>query len=109
MDLYLTFGVLILENIIIQRECVDGLFSIFVVYYMYMVDRGSSVGITTELRPERSGDRIPVEAIFSAPVQTGPGVDSTSYTKGTSSFPEVERPGRGIAHPPTSIGKLKKE
>jgi hypothetical protein len=51
---------------------------------------GSSVGIATELRAGRSGDRIPVGARFSAPVQTGPGVHLTSCTMGTGSFPGVE-------------------
>jgi len=35
----------------------------------------------------RSGDRIPVGARFSAPVQTCPGVHPASYTLGTGSFP----------------------
>ena len=42
------------------------------------------------LRAGRSGDRIPVKARFSAPVQTGPGVHPTSSTMGTGSFPEVK-------------------
>jgi hypothetical protein len=33
-------------------------------------------------KPERSGDRIPVGARFYAPVQTGPGVHTASYTMG---------------------------
>ena len=43
-----------------------------------------------------------VGAIFSAPVQTGPGTYSASYTKGTGSFPGVKRPGCGARHPPPS-------
>ena len=35
------------------------------------------------LRAGRSGDRMPVEARLSAPVQTGPGVHPTSCTMGT--------------------------
>jgi hypothetical protein len=33
------------------------------------------------------GDRIPVEARFSAPVQTGPGAHPASYTMDTGSLP----------------------
>jgi len=43
----------------------------------------SSVGIATELRAGRSGDRIPVELRFSAIAHTGPGVDPAFYTMGT--------------------------
>ena len=50
------------------------------------VDLDSSVGIATPLRTERSGDRIPVDTIFSAHVQTGPRAHSTSYTMCTVSF-----------------------
>ena len=61
------------------------------------------------LRAGRSGDRIPVRAGFSAPVQTGPGAHPASYTIGTGSFPGVKRPGRGFDHPPHLASRLKKE
>ena len=38
----------------------------------------------------RSGDRIPVEARFSAPLQTGPEAHLGSCTMGTGSFPGVK-------------------
>ena len=56
---------------------------------------GSSVGIATELRAGRPGDRIPVVARFSALVQTGPGAHPASCTIGTGSFPGVNY-GRGV-------------
>ena len=52
------------------------------------------------LRAGRSGDRIPVGARFSAPVQTCPGAHPASCTLRTGSFPGVKRPGRGADHPP---------
>ena len=61
------------------------------------------------LRDGRSGDRIPVGARFSAPVQTGPGAHPASYTMGTGSFPRVKRPGRGVDHLPHLAPMLKKE
>ena len=42
------------------------------------------------LRAGRSGDRIPVGARFSTPVQTGPGAHPASCTMGTGSFPGVK-------------------
>ena len=54
------------------------------------------------LQAGRSGDRIPVRARFSAPVQTSPGVHPASCTMGTGSFPGVKWPGRGADHPPPS-------
>jgi len=56
---------------------------------------GSSVGIVTELQPGGSGDRIPVDAIFSAPVQTGPGAHPASCTIDTGYFRRVKS-GRGV-------------
>jgi len=60
---------------------------------------GSVVGISDWLRAGRSGDRIPVEARFFAPVQTGPGAHPASCTMGTGSFPGVKR-GRGVTLTP---------
>jgi len=57
------------------------------------VGRCSSVGIATELRAGRSGDRIPLETRFSAPVQTCPGAHPASCTMGTESFLGVKSGG----------------
>jgi hypothetical protein len=54
------------------------------------------------LRAGRSGDRIPVRARFSAPVQTGPGAHTTSCKMGTVSLPGVES-GRGVTLTPHPI------
>ena len=59
-----------------------------------MCGPGSSVGIATELRAGRSGDRIPVGRDF-PPVQTGPGTHLDSCTMGTGSFPGVKS-GRAV-------------
>jgi hypothetical protein len=50
---------------------------------------------------------MPVEARFSAPVQTGPGAQPARYTMGTGSFPGVNRPRRGVDHPPPSSTEVK--
>ena len=65
-------------------------------YPQISVDHDSSVGIATELRAGRSGDRITVgRRDFSAPVQTGPGAHLASCTMGTGPFPGgKERPVR---------------
>jgi hypothetical protein len=60
---------------------------------------GSSVGIATALRAGRSGDRIPVEARFSAPVQSGPGAHPASFTIDTGSFLGVKS-GRSVTLTP---------
>ena len=51
------------------------------------------------LRAGRSGDRIPVGAKFSAPVQTSPEAHPASCTMGTGSFPWVKS-GRGVTLTP---------
>ena len=66
-----------------------------------------SLAVQCQLRGGRSGNWILVWSRFSTPVQTGPGTHPSAYTRGTVSFPEVKRPGRGIDHPPTSIDKVK--
>jgi hypothetical protein len=59
-------------------------------------------GYSDYLRAGRSGDRNPVEARFSAPVQTGPGAHPDSCTMGTGSFLGKERPGRDAEPSPPS-------
>ena len=60
------------------------------------------------LRTGRSGDRIPVGARFSAPVQAGSEANPASYTVGTGSFPGKKRPWRCVDHPPHLAPRLKK-
>jgi len=57
-------------------------------------------------RAGRSGDRIPLRASFSAPVQTGPGAHPVTYIRDAGLLPGVKRPGRGIDHPPPSRAKV---
>ena len=59
------------------------------------------------LRAWRSGDRIPVGAKFSAPVQTGSGgPPSFLYNGYRVSFPEVKWSRRDLDHPPDGFGDL---
>ena len=60
---------------------------------------GSVMGVSDWLQAGRSGDRIPVEAKFSAPVQTGPGFHPAFCTIGTGSFLGVKS-GRGVTLTP---------
>jgi hypothetical protein len=61
----------------------------------------SSVGVATRYGLDGAGSN-PVEAKFSASIQTGPGAHPAFYTMGTGSFPGVIRPGPGVVHPPPS-------
>jgi hypothetical protein len=70
---------------------------------------GSSVGIATELRAGRSGDRIPVGKRFVAYVKTGPGAHLASFTMGTGSLLGVNRPGSGADHPPHTSAEVENE
>ena len=69
--------------------------------------RDSSVGITTDYGLDGPGIESRWVAIFSTPVQTSLGAHPASYTKGTGSFAGVNRPGRGVDHPPTSSAEVK--
>jgi hypothetical protein len=60
---------------------------------------GSVAGIAIGYGAGQSGDRMPVEARFSAPVQTGPWAHLASCTMGTGSFPRVKS-GRGVTVTP---------
>jgi len=64
-----------------------------------MCGPGSVVGIATGYGLDCSGDRIPLRAIFSAPVQTGPVAHPASCKMGTGSFPGVKS-GRGVTLTP---------
>jgi hypothetical protein len=67
---------------------------------MLLSGPGSVVGVATGCGLDgRSGDRIPVGARFSAPVQTGPWAHPASCTMGTGSFPGVKS-GRGVTLTP---------
>jgi len=55
----------------------------------------------------QSWDRIPVGAIFSAPVQTSPGANPASYTMANVSFPEVDRPESGVDQSSLSSAEVK--
>ena len=59
----------------------------------------SVAGYSDWLQAGRSGDRIPVGARFSAPVQIGPGAHPASCTMGTGSFPGVKS-GQGVTLTP---------
>ena len=75
--------------------------------YVYKILAGVAQSVQDSLRAGRSGDRIPVGARFSVPVQTDPVSHPTSYTMGTGSFPGIKRPGRGVDHPPSSSAEVK--
>ena len=73
-------------------------------FYFNLVGRDRH---SESLRAGRSGDRIPVAARFSAPVQTGPGAHLASYITGTGYFLGIKWPGRGVDHPPPSSVEVK--
>ena len=66
-----------------------------------------SLSFYDSLRAGRAGDRIPVEARYSAAVQTGPGADPASYAMGNGSLLGVKQPGRGVHQPPPSSAEVK--
>jgi len=69
--------------------------------------RDTSVGIATRYGLGVPGIESRLGARFSAPVQTCPGTHPASYTMGTGSFPEENRPGHGVDHPPLSSAEDK--
>jgi hypothetical protein len=60
------------------------------------------------LRTGRYGNRIPMEARFSTPVQTGIVAIPASYTVGTGSLSGIKRTGYGVNHPTYLAFSLKK-
>jgi hypothetical protein len=64
--------------------------SLYSIAQHYTVTTQCKSRYSDSLQAGRSGDRIPVGARFSAPIQTGHGAHPASYTIGTGSFPGVE-------------------
>jgi hypothetical protein len=75
-------------------------FFLHLTYACDMVGPGKYSQYSDSLQTGQSRDRIPVEARFSEPIQTGPGAYPAFYTIGTRSFPGVKRPDCGVDHPP---------
>jgi len=71
------------------------------------VGQDSSVGIATGYGLDGPGIETRWWARYSAPVPTGPGAHSASYTMGTGSLLGVKRPGLGVDHPPLSSAEAK--
>ena len=71
--------------------------------------RDNAVGIATRYGLDGPEIESRWGARFSTPVLTGPGVHPASYAVGTGSFAGVERPGRGVDHPPHLALRLKEE
>jgi hypothetical protein len=76
----------------------------FVGLWMGYWSLDSSVGVATRYG---SGDRIPVKARFSAPVQTDPGAHPASFTMGTGSFPGGKAAGAWRKAPTLSSAEVK--
>jgi len=72
------------------------------------VGRESAVGIATRYGLDRPVSDPSGGSRFSAPVQTGSGAYSASYTMGTGSFPGIKRPGRSVDHQLPSNTEVKK-
>ena len=81
---------------------------VYVIFVRYNARRQHS-RYSDSLRARRSGDRVPVEARFSTPVQTGPVTHPASCTMGTESFPGVKRQGCGVDHLPPTSARLRKQ
>ena len=89
--------------------CVCMCMCMCVYVYVSKCGPGSSVGIATELRAGRSGDRIPMGRDF-PPVQTGLGAHLASCTMGTGVFPRGKvRPGPAADHSPPSSAAVMEE
>ena len=84
-------------------------FLVSVVFVLFMIGYPGSGLLrwySDSLWAVRFGDRIPVWARFSEPVQTVSEVHQNYYTKGTGSFPGVKRPGCGFNHSAPSSAEV---
>jgi hypothetical protein len=98
--LWLTKGDLKAET---EREIIILIIIVIIIIIIIMCSffcrLGSSVGIATEPRAGRSGDRIPLGARFSAPVQSEPEAQPASCTMVKGYFPGLEN-GQGVTLTP---------
>ena len=69
--------------------------------------RDRSVSIGTRYGLDGPGIESLWGAIFSTPVQTGPGAHPASYTMSIGSFSGVKRLGRAVDHPPPPSAGVK--
>ena len=60
-------------------------------------------------RKNKRLNKIPVEARFFTPLQSGPEAHPASYTTGNGSFPRVQRPERGVSLPLPSSAEVKEK
>jgi len=72
----------------IRSNVITNVTLLFIIEYTLIISGGRDMltRYSDSLRAGRSGERIPVEARFSAPVQTGPGAYPAFYTMGTGSL-----------------------
>ena len=78
-------------------------------YAVTTLEPGQLSRYSDSLRAGWSGDRIPVEARFSAPVQTGPWDHPASYTMSTGSFPGISSQGMALTTHLHLVPRLKEE
>ena len=90
--------VLVSEDTLVSNADFDEFKSI----YEHIMGRHSSVGIATRYGLDGPGIESRWGQDFSAPVQTGPGAHSVSYTMGTGYLYGGKAAGRGADHPPPS-------
>ena len=81
----------------------------FVPHLYSSMQPGQRSGYSDSVRAGRSGDRNPVEARLSVPVQNGLKANPASFILGNRSSPEVKGPGRGGNHPPPSNAEVANE
>ena len=84
------------------------MFVLCVLYIRGKRQRAGQSGRRTADKVKRENKKIPVGAIFSAPVHTGPGAHPSSYKMGTGYLSSgVNRPGRGVNHRPPHSAEVK--
>ena len=76
--------------------------------YIFFLGRAPLNGVhsTKKVKNPCFKGLTPVEAKYSAPVQTSPGAYPVSCTMNTGCFPGVKRPGRGVDLLPQSTIKV---